>query len=197
MAIAKFLEQGLIKIVTSVDAGTPETFTKVRGRAKLTNVFENLQTYAKIDPTKITVKYIFTEHNFGEDEIDAFVSNCKNYELVNCNFQISLDYKKNKLEFKLLQSISYLFFQLFKNGFRKIFIDDHIMLRFISLDSNDLNIIKTYLQNKQANKILLDSNKIDNLIIYGAGTIGKEIIKKTNFFKKLKILISLILIKIK
>ena len=33
----KFLEKSLIKITTSIDAGTPETFKKVRGRPKFYN----------------------------------------------------------------------------------------------------------------------------------------------------------------
>ena len=53
------LKKGLIKITTSIDAGTPETFKFVRGRPKFLNVFENLSRYAKVDPKKIIIKYIF------------------------------------------------------------------------------------------------------------------------------------------
>ena len=59
--IIKFLKKGLIKITTSIDAGTPEKFKEVRGRPKFFNVFENLQKYASVDPNKVTIKYIFTE----------------------------------------------------------------------------------------------------------------------------------------
>ena len=185
-AITKFLKKGLIKIVTSIDAGTPETFLKVRGRSKLTNVFENLNTYSKIDPTAVTIKYIFTDENFSENEIDNFILNCKKYNLQDCNYQISVNYKDSKLEFEMLKSVSYLFSKLSSYNFKKIFVDDHLMLRFISLDVKKLDNVKNYLLKKNANKILLDYEKLNDLIIYGAGKIGKEIIKKTNFFKKVK-----------
>jgi len=185
-AITKFLKKGLIKIVTSIDAGTPETFKKVRGREKFTNVFDNLKNYAKIDPTKITIKYIFTEDNFKESEINSFVDNCKKYELKDCNFQISLNYKNSDLEFRILKAISYLFFRLSKNNFKKIFLDDHIMSRFSSLDKNELANIRNYLNENKANEVLLDAEKIGDLVVYGAGTIASEIINKTNFFKKIK-----------
>jgi len=185
-AITKFLKRGLIKIVTSIDSGTPETFKKIRGRQKFYDVFKNLKSYAKIDPSKVTVKYIFTEENYEEKEIDAFVINCKKYNLKNCNFQISLNYKNKNIKFKILKAILYLFFKLSKNNFKKIFLDDHIMIRFISPNKNELENIKKYLNEKNAIDVLLDPKKISDLIIYGAGKIATEIIKKTNFIKEIQ-----------
>ena len=185
-AVTKFLEKGLIKITTSIDAGTEETFKIVRGRPKFKNVFENLKTYAKIDPTKITIKYIFTDENHDEKEIDAFVENCQKYGLENCNYQISLNYKNSNLEFKILKSITYLFSVLFKNNIKKIFLDDHIMIRFSSLTSIELSELKAYLIKNNAVHILLDPLKIKDMIIYGAGCIAGEIISKTNFFKTIE-----------
>ena len=185
-AVTKFLEKGLIKITTSIDAGTEETFKIVRGRPKFKNVFENLKTYSKVDATKITVKYIFTDENHDENEIDAFVDNCLKYDLQNCNYQISLNYKNSNLEFKILKSITYLFSTLFKNNIKKIFLDDHIMIRFSSLTSFELLELKTYLIENNAAHILLDPFEIKDMIIYGAGNIAGEIISKTNFFKTIE-----------
>ena len=53
-ALKNFIDQGLIKITTSVDAGTPETFLKVRGRPKFLNVFENLKLYSRVIPNHVT-----------------------------------------------------------------------------------------------------------------------------------------------
>ncbi len=184
--IIKFLKKGIIKIVTSVDAGTSETFKKIRGRQRIENVFENLKKYAKIDPNKITVKYIFTEDNIEEGELEAFVENCLKNNLQNCNFQISLNFKKSKLEFDILKAVTYLFFKLSTNGFKKIFLDDHVMMRFNSLNKNEHELIKKYLKEKNAKEVLLDADKIKDLVVYGAGTIATDIIKKTNFFKKIK-----------
>ena len=185
-AVTKFLEKGLIKITTSIDAGTEETFKIVRGRPKFKNVFENLQTYSKVDSTKITIKYIFTDENHDEKELDAFVENLKKYNLENCNYQISMNYKNSNLEFKMLKSITYLFSTLFKNNIKKIFLDDHIMIRFGTLESNELIELKDYLIKKNAHHILLDPLKVKDLIIYGAGNIAGQIISKTDFFQKIE-----------
>ena len=119
--VIKFLKKGLIKITTSIDAGTPETFKEVRGRPKFLNVFENLQKYAEIDPSKVTIKYIFTEENKEEHELDAFVQNCIKYGLQSCNYQISLNFKKEKFDFEFLKSIVYLFSNLYKKKSIKFF----------------------------------------------------------------------------
>lgn len=184
--LAKFLKLGMVKITTSVDSGTEETFKKIRGREKFFDVFTNLQKYSEIDSTKITVKYIFTGDNFEEKEIDSFVSNCKKFELHNCNYQISVNYKNEKLEFRILKSIAYLFFRLYENNIRKIFLDDHIMFSFISLNEEDLNNLKEYLSIYNASKILLDPLNIKDLFVYGSGEIATQIITKTNFFKMVK-----------
>ncbi len=185
-AIESFLKIGLIKITTSIDAGTENTFKLVRGRQKMHEVFENLEKYSKIDPTSITIKYIFTDDNYKEDELLAFVENCKKYNLENCNYQISLNYKNKNLELQILKSIALLFFFLSKNNIKKIFVDDHIMIRFSTLNKNDLNELKIYLNHHKASKIILDPIIIQDLIIYGAGKIVEQIISKTNFFKKIK-----------
>ena len=65
----------------------------MRGRPKFLNVFENLNKYASID-SKITIKYIFTDENNSEKELKGFVDNCLKYNLENCNFQLSMNYKK-------------------------------------------------------------------------------------------------------
>ena len=185
-ALNEFLKKGLVKITTSIDAGTEETFKKVRGRQKFQNVFENLKTYAEIDPTKITVKYIFTDENDSEDEINEFVNNCIKYKLVDCNYQISVNYKDSELDFKILKSIAYLFFKLFEGGIKKIFLDDHIVIKFGSLNVQTLEELKKYLSGHKADYLILDPNKFDDLVIYGSGNIAKQLISKTIFFKKLK-----------
>lgn len=184
--IIKFLKKGLIKITTSIDAGTPEKFKLVRGRPKFLNVFENLQKYASVDPNKVTIKYIFTEENKDEKELEAFIENCIKYNLDKCNYQISVNFKKEKFNFEFLKSIAFLFTKLQKNNIEKVFLDDHIMLRFSSLNKDELEKFNMYLQSHDLLNIVLNASKVQNLIIFGAGKIAGEIIKKTNFFKNLQ-----------
>ena len=184
--VIKFLKKGLIKITTSIDAGTPEKFKEVRGRPKFFNVFENLQKYASVDPSKITIKYIFTEENKDESEIESFISNCLKYGLNQCNFQISVNYKKEKFDFEFLKSIAFLFAKLNRNNIKKVFLDDHIMLRFSSLNKEELDMFNYYLNSHNSLDVILNPIEVKNLIIFGAGKIAGEIIKKTNFFKKIQ-----------
>ena len=184
--IINFLKKGLIKITTSIDAGTPETFKEVRGRPKFFNVFENLQKYAEVDPGKVTIKYIFTEENKEKHELDGFVNNCLKYGLEKCNYQISINYKKERFDFEFLKSITYLFIRLHKNNINKIFLDDHIMLRFMSLSEDEMKKINNYSNDNNSEEIILKPEVIKNLIIFGAGKIANEIIKKTYFFKNIE-----------
>ena len=184
--IIKFLKKGLIKITTSIDAGTPEKFKEVRGRPKFFNVFENLNKYASVDPSKVTIKYIFTEENKDEKELEAFIENCIKYDLKKCNFQISVNYKKEKFDFEFLKSIAFLFTKLQKNNIKKVFLDDHIMLRFGTLEKNELEKFNSYLQSHNLLNIILNPDEVQNLVIFGAGKIAGEMIKKTSFFKNIK-----------
>ena len=161
--VIKFLKKGLIKITTSIDAGTPETFKEVRGRPKFFNVFENLQKYASIDSSKVTIKYIFTEENKDERELELFIKNCLKYNLDKCNYQISINYKKEKFDYEFLKSIAFLFTKLQKNNIKKVFLDDHIMLRFGSLDKKEIENFNLYLKNQDLLDIVLDPNEVKNL----------------------------------
>ena len=182
----EFIKKGKVKVVTSIDAGTHAKFKEVRGRNKFSEVFLNLQKYSSIDPNKITIKYIFTKNNGDETELDNFISNCKSHNLEKCNFQISYDYKEEDVSLDTLKSIFYLYGKLFLNSITKVFIDDHFIYRFNSLNESKIQEIIKYLKNRNMECLVLNNKKIDNIIIYGAGEISKHLIKKTKFIKKLK-----------
>jgi wyosine [tRNA(Phe)-imidazoG37] synthetase (radical SAM superfamily) len=75
-AIYDGLEDGSIYwVVTSLDAGTPSTFKKLRGADRYIRVLENLSRYAVAGSKgkgMLAVKYIFCESNCGEDDIAGF-----------------------------------------------------------------------------------------------------------------------------
>ena len=183
-AIKKYLEKNLIKIVTSIDAGTAEVFHKVRGRSKLKDVLENLKIYSSVDSSKITIKYIFTNDNSDYEELNKFIENLVQYNLLNCNFQISFDYKKDKIDLIRLKSICYLFGKLIQQGCKRIFLDDHVVSRFVTLDQKLVNEIKDFLKIHSMEDVIIDNLKEKDLIIFGAGRISAEIIEKANFFKQ-------------
>lgn len=178
-AISKFLKSGLIKIVTSIDAGTPETFTKIRGRNKFQDVFENLQKYSSINPKKITVKYIFTEDNITFLELEKFVENCLKYKLNDCCFQISMNFKNNNLSLNFLKSIIFLMYTFKKNKIFNFFGDDHIMARFKTLTENEKILLTDYInENKFHDLILNNLLKTNNICLFGVNLIAENILKK-------------------
>ena len=179
-AVTDFLKRDLIKIVTSIDAGTREKFKQVRGRDKFYNVFENLQKYSSYNPNRITIKYILTDENLDESELKNFVKNCIKYNLEKCNFQISMNYKNEDLELKYLKSITYLMGYLKKNNINKFFCDDHIAARFKKLSEEKKEILIRYLKEKNFSDVIIGEDILRNLNIYGAGDIAENLINKSS-----------------
>jgi molybdenum cofactor biosynthesis enzyme MoaA len=180
-AIAKFLKNGLVKIVTSIDAGTEETFKKIRGRAKFNEVFENLNKYSSIGSHNITIKYILTKGNSSEEELQSFVSNCIKHNLQDCAYQISIDYKTEIIEIDILKKISYLMGNLKKHYIKKIFCDDHIARRFKSLSLDQKKDLQQYLSENNISDVIINNQNIKKINIFGIGEIARNIINKTNF----------------
>lgn len=179
-AVTDFLKRDLIKIVTSIDAGTKEKFKQVRGRDKFYNVFENLQKYSSYNPNRITIKYILTDENLDESELKNFVENCIKYNLEKCNFQISMNYKNEDLELKYLKSITYLMGYLKKNNINKFFCDDHIASRFKKLSEEKKEILIRYLEEKNFSDVIIGEDILRNLNIYGAGDIAENLLNKSS-----------------
>lgn len=179
-AVTDFLKRDLIKIVTSIDAGTREKFKQVRGRDKFYNVFENLQKYSSYNPNRITIKYILTDENLDESELKNFVENCIKYNLEKCNFQISMNYKNEDLELKYLKSITYLMGYLKKNNINKFFCDDHIAARFKKLSEEKKEILIRYLKEKNFSDVIIGEDILRNLNIYGAGDIAENLLNKSS-----------------
>jgi len=75
--LAELMERGRVTaIVTSLDAGTRETFKKIKGNDRFDIVVANLRKYP-LEKTRLNVKYIFLEGiNDNEAEVDSF------YEIV-------------------------------------------------------------------------------------------------------------------
>jgi len=80
------LREGRCDIVTSVDAGTPETFYRmkyrsndavpIRNRPAWDVVWSNIQEYTSVAHDRVVVKYVFTQGNIEEADIDGFLLQC-------------------------------------------------------------------------------------------------------------------------
>ena len=138
--IHQYLDEKKIILTTSTDAGTQETFEKVRGVKKgFINIFENLQKYNRNKSNYIIIKYILTEENYNNKEIDAFINLLIRFNLVNCNFEISTDYKFENLNIEKAFSIVYFYNTLRKAGAEFIYFDDHVRKRLYRTLKNNID----------------------------------------------------------
>jgi organic radical activating enzyme len=173
-------------ITTSIDAGTEETFIKIRDSKGLDRVLKFLERYAKNSPDLVTVKYIFTLENYDVENISQFVEKVKKYNLIKCNFLISADFKFNELKNDVVMAIISMYFRFYFDGIHTVSFDDHVFhkvraigqdissyLSAITFDEkNDSIIIKImdFLKNKESNKI----------IVWGTGEFSKYLFKTTD-----------------
>lgn len=183
--IHKFLNEKKIILTTSTDAGTQSTYEKVRGVKKgFISIFENLQKYNQNKNGNIIVKYILTDENYDNTEIDAFIDLLVKYKLTNCNFEISTDYKFENLDIKKSLAIIYFYNALRKIGAEYIHFDDHVRKRlYLTLQKNIEKI------DIEKNRSFEDLRKFFNqdIIVWGTGAYANEIIKNSFLFKRSKI----------
>jgi pyruvate-formate lyase-activating enzyme len=141
--IAVLLKKGLTHIVVSIDAGTPETFTKVKGIDAYIKVCENLKKYAAIAPRLVRLQYIYLPNrNDDIKDIDGFVELCDNInpEMVSVLLDVLSD--KNTLDMKVLLGFFDLLDKLLLHG-HSLFIGANV---FLSNEERD--IILDFAKNK-------------------------------------------------
>ena len=132
--VANLMSSGQAQIVTSVDAGSEETFKVVRGRPGLAKVLENLKRYSDASEVgSLTVKYILTDANHSPDELRSFVELVDQYGLNKSTFQISADFKTEHVSEIVLNSAVFLFQALRRLNVGFVFIDDLIRQRLRGL----------------------------------------------------------------
>jgi glycosyltransferase involved in cell wall biosynthesis/organic radical activating enzyme len=165
------------QVITSIDAGTPETFKIIRGVNKgtyLKRVIDNLKSYGEVAPGRITLKYIFCDENANKFEIDSFLQLCSENLLSGFTLHISNDFKSPKIDKSRLEMILYLFYAS-KDFFQGGVIIDEIIRRRI--DFNDREII-SFLTIKLQN----DLYKPSHLVLVGSGEM-LDLVKNSMMIK--------------
>lgn len=187
--ISKFLRENLISVTTSIDAGSSETFKLVRGRDSLSSVMSNLKEYIDIQPRRVTVKYIFTDQNSELSEVEGFIKLVKDYELKNCNFQISSNFKDETIKLETLILMIAMYGLLTKSGFTTVFLDDLLLHRLTDTYQESMyqNKIITKLRDINLEKTIADYVEYPNVVVWGAGWQAKYLTEKSIFFKHAKI----------
>ena len=183
--IHKYLDQNKIILTTSTDAGTQETYQKVRGVKKgFLKIFENLKKYNTKKNGNIIIKYILTSDNYKNKEIDSFVNLIRKYKLLNCDFEISTDYKFENLDLEKSLSMVYFYNSLSKAGAKFIHFDDHVRKRLFKFFKENFSI-KQMEESKMFNNLRKYFDK--DIIVWGTGKYADEIIKNSFLFKKSKV----------
>jgi hypothetical protein len=175
--IEEYLKNGQLTITISTDAGTKETFKKVRGVDAFEKVFSNIRKYYDAAGGGVIIKYIFTDDNFNFEEIDNFLKQINKHELNKCDFQLSSDFKAQELNNEQALSIIHIYKELVKNGANSCHFDDHLRPRW------SRKIKEIYNSNsKQENEFQLIVDYIAEFqdkafIVWGAGQLGYMMIK--------------------
>lgn len=194
-ALQVALDNKLATITTSIDAGTEDTFKKVRGTDRLDVVLKNLQSYSRNNSELITIKYIFTDDNFEYAEIKRFVAKITNHNLLGCGFLISTDFKSQILSDQKIIGIITLYYLLQEKGVLAVNFDDHIYFRLRRIDS----VISKFLSNDKLKdgrrelinefNYLLKYHLDREIIIWGSGEFAKYLISTSKLIndKKCKI----------
>ena len=185
--ICELLSEGKVSIFTSIDAGTEETFKKVRGMNRLYRVMDNVGKYASVNPKNVTIKYIFTDGNGAIEEIIAFVDLIRKYKLFHCNFQISSDFKEEFVVSKDLVLMVSMYKMLLDIGCKVVFLDDLLMHKLGDLSSHAEESFRLELKKTGIDGVLADKDSYESVVVWGAGEQAKLLAQKSMFFKHVDI----------
>jgi len=186
-AVQQLLATGNASVTTSIDAGTKETFLRVRGRPGLEPCLKNLERYAAVSASSVTIKYIFTEGNCTVDEVRAFALRVREHHLVDCNFQISMDFKEEDVSLDDLIPMVVLHELLVEMGGRIVFLDDLLCQRLHELDQDSLHEIVGKLGSIGVKGGLALPSDYTSVAIWGGGWQAKYLLEKTAFFRSVSV----------
>ena len=181
--IEGFLKNDKAKITTSIDAGNVASFKLIRGVKAFDKVFQNLMKYNSAAKKNIIIKYILTEGNYDKENLNGFIKKIKEYRLINCSFQISADFKIKEIEEKAFENALYLYKKLKQFNRSSTFFDYHLkpkVQKYVEkiVKNNNKKLIKNL------NSICdIEKLKDSDVIIWGAGDTGRELVNK-NFLLK-------------
>ena len=181
------ITKDLVRITTSIDAGTSETYKKIRGGDKLDYVVRNLKKYSLKKPKNVVIKYVFTDGNSTLSEVKSFIKLINKNNLNKCYFQLSFDYYFEKVTEEQLTSII-IMHGLINNDLESyVFLDDLLWHRmsntFIDNKDSILSKVETY----GGGSYLADHNEFTSVVIWGAGKIASDIMKDSDFLKHVEV----------
>lgn len=182
-AVSELLAANKAQVVTSIDAGTDDTFATIRGGRRLQDVCKTLRQYADVNSDKVTVKYIFTEGNDSMGEVRAFVEQMAKSGLLCCNFQISGDFKNEHISRDTAKAMIVMFGLLRKAGAQVVYFDELLRHRLGKvIDISDLKQVEE-LHADVGVEFVATPARYPEIIVWGAGQQAKYLVNECAFFK--------------
>ena len=176
------LDDRTTSITTSIDAGTEDTFRKIRDSKGLDTVLKFLSRYAKNNPDLVTIKYIFTVDNYDSENLSQFVEKVKKNNLLGCNYLISADFKYETLSNEIIISIISLYFRLYSEGIYAVSFDDHVFNKVRTIGKNVNYYLDNLVTTKADKKFVTDyldlirKRSSNNIVIWGTGEFSKYLL---------------------
>jgi wyosine [tRNA(Phe)-imidazoG37] synthetase (radical SAM superfamily) len=138
--IKKGLQNNLIEILCSVDAGTSNKYHEIKGQNFHQVVWDNLEQYAQLNNDSVIVKYIFMDENASGTEVLAFINMCRLKQI--SKISISRDIRKYRgvlsassenMPEQMFRAMALMMFEAIKNNIEvyfdvnwPVFSDDEI-----------------------------------------------------------------------
>lgn len=180
--LLKYLKQGKVTMTTSIDAGTEDVFKLVRGKAGLYKVLENLRIYLENGAIGITIKYIFTNGNSSQDQVQKFINEIKSFNLTSCSFQISSDFKHEEIDDTVCLSCLEMVCKLNESGIDLLNIDDHLRPR-LGAYLDKIGGPNQLPENLSARKYFASTAEYPRISIWGAGQYAMRMKHQCNLFR--------------
>jgi len=184
--ISDALKRRKAQIITSIDAGTEDTFYKVRGGRFMNIVLQNLTRYSLANHRRVTIKYILESDNSSKAELRSFANLMAIHGLLVTNFQISSNFKEEVMPRSVLNAGIELFLALKEAGANHVYYDDLFISRL-----PDIGVIKDTLENSAVSNPGLLSHLPDvnkHTVVWGAGQLTELINKHTLTGSKMNVL---------
>jgi poly(ribitol-phosphate) beta-N-acetylglucosaminyltransferase len=193
VVLQEALDNKVTSITTSIDAGSEETFRKVRGVKGLDKVLSNLRLYSTINPNLVTIKYIFTDNNHELKELEKFINKIIENDLIKCNFLISANFKAESLTDQRIFSMMILYWLLYKKRILTVTFDDHIYKRVNEIGSKYRNISgpvdlpEKFVEVARDIDESIKYHREKDIIVWGVGEFSKMMFKSSKKLKSMNI----------
>mgnify|MGYP002876234964 FL=1 len=173
-ALERYLKSDQVSITSSIDAGTNETFIRVRGRNRLNVTLDNLRKYHEAGGDKVIIKYILVPENISESELNAFTSKIREFGLTGCSFQISSNFKSEDIGEEVKSAAITLYKNLQEVGATMINFDYHLRPQ-----------IGNFSAHEDSGKSLKGCDK-QKIIVWGAGEYAMRLAEQKSVMHRIK-----------